>query len=120
VAMYSATAERHGVPQDKQGGTLQIDILKEFTAQNEYIFPPEPSMSLVTDTIEFASREMPKWNSISVSGYHIREAGATATEELAFTIADGMAHVDAGLARGLDSGEFAPRAYIVLHRPRDF
>lgn len=119
-AMYIATAEKRGIPRAKLGGTLQNDILKEFTAQNEYIFPPEPSMSLVTDTIEFASREMPKWNSISVSGYHIREAGATATEELAFTIADGMAYVDAALARGLDIDEFAPRISFFFNCHNDF
>ncbi|MBX6341887.1 MAG: methylmalonyl-CoA mutase, partial [Thermomicrobiaceae bacterium] len=98
----------------------QNDILKEFTAQNEYIFPPEPSMKLVVDTIEFATREMPKWNSISVSGYHIREAGATATEELAFTLADGLAYVDAALARGLKIDEFAPRISFFFNCHNDF
>ena len=88
-AMYIVAAERRGIPRAKLGGTLQNDILKEFTAQNEYIFPPEPSMRLVTDTIEFGTSDLPKWNTISISGYHIREAGATAAEELAFTLLDG-------------------------------
>lgn len=119
-AMYIALADRRGIPRDRLGGTLQNDILKEYTAQNEYIFPPEPSMSLVTDTIEFATSEMPRWNSISVSGYHIREAGATATEELAFTIADGTAYVDAALARGLDIDAFAPRISFFFNCHNDF
>ncbi|HET9014376.1 MAG TPA: methylmalonyl-CoA mutase family protein, partial [Thermomicrobiaceae bacterium] len=119
-AMYIATAEKRGIPRAALGGTLQNDILKEFTAQNEYIYPPAPSMKLVTDTIEFATREMPRWNSISVSGYHIREAGATATEELAFTLADGTAYVDAALARGLDIDEFAPRLSFFFNCHNDF
>lgn len=119
-AMYIATAEKHGVERGKLRGTLQNDILKEFTAQNEYIFPPKPSMKLVTDTIEFATREMPLWNSISISGYHIREAGATATEELAFTLADGIAYVEAALARGLDVDEFAPRLSFFFNCHNDF
>ena len=119
-AMYIATAEKRGVPRAALGGTLQNDILKEFTAQNEYIYPPAPSMKLVTDTVEFATREMPRWNSISVSGYHIREAGATATEELAFTIADGTAYVDAALRRGLDIDEFAPRISFFFNCHNDF
>ncbi|HLI52674.1 MAG TPA: methylmalonyl-CoA mutase family protein [Thermomicrobiaceae bacterium] len=119
-AMYIATAEKRGVPRKALGGTLQNDILKEFTSQNEYIFPPQPSMKLVTDTIEFATREMPRWNSVSISGYHIREAGATATEELAFTLADGLAYVDAALARGLDIDEFAPRLSFFFNCHNDF
>jgi methylmalonyl-CoA mutase N-terminal domain/subunit len=119
-AMYIAVAENRGIPREKLGGTLQNDILKEYTAQNEYIFPPEPSMKLVVDTIEFATREMPRWNSISVSGYHIREAGATATEELAFTLADGLAYVDATLDRGLAIDEFAPRISFFFNCHNDF
>ncbi len=119
-AMYIATAEKRGVPRENLRGTLQNDILKEFTSQNEFIFPPSPSMKLVTDTIEFATREMPLWNSISISGYHIREAGATATEELAFTLADGLAYVDAALERGLDIDEFAPRLSFFFNCHNDF
>ena len=108
-AMYIAAAEKRGAQIDKLGGTIQNDILKEYIAQNEYIFPPEPSMRLVTDTIEFATRYMPQWNPISISGYHIREAGATAVQELAFTMADGFEYVRWCLERGLDIDEFAPR-----------
>ena len=108
-AMYIAVAEKQGVPLEKLGGTLQNDILKEYIAQNEYIFPPEPSMRLVVDTVEFAAKHMPRWNPISISGYHIREAGATAVQELAFTMADGFEYVRRCLARGLDIDEFAPR-----------
>ncbi len=108
-AMYIAVAEQKGLAIDSLGGTLQNDILKEYIAQNEYIFPPEPSMRLVVDTIEFASKHMPRWNPISISGYHIREAGATAVQELAFTLEDGREYVRWGLARGLDIDDFAPR-----------
>ncbi len=108
-AMYIAAAEKRGAQIDKLGGTIQNDILKEYIAQNEYIFPPEPSMRLVVDTVEFATRYMPQWNPISVSGYHIREAGATAVQELAFTMADGFEYVRWCLERGLDIDEFAPR-----------
>jgi methylmalonyl-CoA mutase N-terminal domain/subunit len=108
-AMYIVNAEKCGVPLEKLGGTLQNDILKEYIAQKEFLFPPEPSMRLVVDTIEFGTRYMPRWNTISISGYHIREAGATAVQELAFTIADGLAYVEASLARGLKIDEFAPR-----------
>ena len=94
-AMYIVAAEKRGVPRAELEGTIQNDILKEFVAQKEFLFPPEPSMRLVTDTIEFGTREMPRWNTISISGYHIREAGSTAIQELAFTIADGMAYVEA-------------------------
>ena len=90
-------------------GTIQNDILKEYVAQKEFLFPPEPSMRLVVDTIEFGTRELPRWNTVSISGYHIREAGSTAVQELAFTIADGMAYVEAAIARGLDVDDFAPR-----------
>jgi methylmalonyl-CoA mutase, N-terminal domain len=108
-AMYIVNAEKRGFPMHTLGGTLQNDILKEYIAQKEFLFPPEPSMRLVIDTIEFGTRSMPRWNTISISGYHIREAGATAVQELAFTIADGLAYVDATLARGLKIDEFAPR-----------
>jgi len=108
-AMYIVNAEKRGFPMAQLGGTLQNDILKEYIAQKEFIFPPEPSVKLVIDTIEFGSRYMPRWNTISISGYHIREAGATAIQELAFTIADGLAYVDAALQRGLRIDDFAPR-----------
>ena len=108
-AMYIAVAEKQGVALDRLGGTIQNDILKEYTAQNEYIFPPEPSMRLVVDTVEFATSYMPQWNPISISGYHIREAGATAVQELAFTMEDGFEYVRWCLARGLDIDSFAPR-----------
>ena len=108
-AMYIAVCEQMGVARDDIGGTLQNDILKEYIAQKEYIFPLKPSLRLVTDTILFGSRHFPKWNTISISGYHIREAGATALQELAFTIADGVTYVEEGIRAGLDVDEFAPR-----------
>ncbi|HKZ83479.1 MAG TPA: methylmalonyl-CoA mutase family protein [Anaerolineae bacterium] len=119
-AMYIAAAEKQGVPMDQLGGTIQNDILKEYIAQKEFIFPPEPSMRLVTDTIEFGSKYLPKWNTISISGYHIREAGATAAQELAFTLADGMEYVRWGLARGLDLDDFAPRLSFFFNAHNDF
>ncbi len=119
-AMYIAAAEKKGVPMERLGGTLQNDILKEFIAQNEYVFPPQPSLKLVVDTIEFASRHLPQWNSISVSGYHIREAGSTAQQELAFTLADGLAYVDATLERGLPIDDFAPRISFFFNSHNDF
>jgi methylmalonyl-CoA mutase N-terminal domain/subunit len=119
-AMYIVNAEKRGFPTAKLGGTLQNDILKEYSAQKEFLFPPEPSMRLVTDTIEFGTRHMPKWNTISISGYHIREAGATAVQELAFTIADGLAYVDAALKRGLQIDEFAPRLSFFFDVHNDF
>src|SRR3989440_6548783 len=119
-AMYIANAEKRGIPMAKLGGTLQNDILKEYSAQKEFLFPPEPSMRLVTDTIEFGTRHMPRWNTISISGYHIREAGATAVQELAFTIADGLAYVDHALARGLNIDEFAPRLSFFFDVHNDF
>jgi methylmalonyl-CoA mutase, N-terminal domain len=108
-AMYIAAAEKQGYSRSDLRGTLQNDILKEYTAQNEYIYPPEPAMRLVVDTIEFGAREMPLWNTISISGYHIREAGSTCAQELAFTLADGFAYVEAALERGLNIDDFAPR-----------
>ena len=119
-AMYIVNAEKNGFPRAKLGGTLQNDILKEYSAQKEFLFPPEPSLRLVTDTIEFGTRQMPRWNTISISGYHIREAGATAVQELAFTLADGLAYVDAALARGLDIDEFAPRLSFFFDVHNDF
>ena len=119
-AMYIAAAEKRGVPRDRLEGTIQNDILKEFVAQKEFLFPPEPSMRLVTDTIEFGTREMPRWNTISISGYHIREAGSTAIQELAFTIADGMAYVEDALRRGLRIDDFAPRLSFFFNSHSDF
>jgi methylmalonyl-CoA mutase N-terminal domain/subunit len=119
-AMYIAAAEKQGVPRAKLGGTLQNDILKEYIAQNEYVFPLEPAMRLVIDTIEFGTREMPLWNTVSISGYHIREAGATAAQELAFTLADGFAYVDWTLKRGLDIDSFAPRLSFFFNSHNDF
>jgi len=119
-AMYIVNAEKRGFPMAKLGGTLQNDILKEYSAQKEFLFPPEPSMRLVTDTIEFGTRHMPRWNTISISGYHIREAGATAVQELAFTIADGLAYVDSALKRGLKIDEFAPRLSFFFDVHNDF
>ncbi|MDX1991327.1 MAG: methylmalonyl-CoA mutase family protein [bacterium] len=119
-AFYIAAAEKQGVPMAKLRGTLQNDILKEYIAQKEFIFPPEPSMRLVTDTIEFAAKHMPEWNSISISGYHIREAGSTAAQELAFTLADGLEYVRWGLARGLDIDSFAPRLSLFFNAHNDF
>nr|HID13843.1 methylmalonyl-CoA mutase [Anaerolineae bacterium] len=119
-AMYIAAAEKQGVPMRELGGTIQNDILKEYIAQKEYIFPPEPSMRLVTDTIEFGSKYLPRWNTISISGYHIREAGATAAQELAFTLADGMEYVRWALRRGLDIDAFAPRLSFFFNCHNDF
>jgi methylmalonyl-CoA mutase N-terminal domain/subunit len=109
LAFYICVAREQGVPLEKLRGTLQNDILKEFHAQNEYVFPPEPSVKLVVDTIEYCTQHMPQWNTVSVSGYHIREAGATAVQELAFTLADGICYVQEALKRGLDVDAFAPR-----------
>ncbi len=119
-AMYIAAAEKRGVPMAALGGTLQNDILKEYIAQKEFLFPPEPSLRLVVDTIEFGAANMPKWNTISISGYHIREAGATAVQELAFTLADGFAYVEAAIERGLDVDDFAPRLSFFFDVHNDF
>ena len=119
-AMYIATAEKRGVSRRRLAGTLQNDILKEFIAQKEYIFPPGPSMRVVVDTIEFGTREMPKWNTISISGYHIREAGSTAVQELAFTLADGFEYVRWCQERGLGVDEFAPRLSFFFNCHNDF
>ncbi len=119
-AFYIAAAENQGADRSKLRGTIQNDILKEYIAQKEYIFPPNPSMRLEVDTIEFGTLEMPEWNTISISGYHIREAGSTAVQELAFTLADGMAYVDAALERGLRIDEFAPRLSFFFNAHLDF
>ncbi len=119
-AMYIAAAEKRGIPMAKLGGTIQNDILKEYIAQNSYIFPPEPSMRLVVDTIEFGSKYLPKWNTISISGYHIREAGSTAAQELAFTLADGLTYVQAAIERGLKVNDFAPRLSFFFNAHSDF
>jgi methylmalonyl-CoA mutase N-terminal domain/subunit len=118
--MYIVAAGKAGDPRASLEGTIQNDILKEYIAQKEFLFPPEPSMRLVTDTVEFGTRELPRWNTISISGYHIREAGATAVQELAFTIADGMAYVEAALARGLRVDDFAPRLSFFFNSHSDF
>ncbi len=119
-AMYIAAAEKQGVPMAALRGTLQNDILKEYQAQKEFIFPPEPSMRLVVDTIEFGTREMPGWNTISISGYHIREAGSTAAQELAFTLGNGLEYVRWCLARGMDIDDFAPRLSFFFNCHNDF
>ena len=119
-AMYIVAAEKAGVPRERLEGTTQNDILKEFVAQKEFLFPPAPSMRLVVDTIEFGTRELPRWNTVSISGYHIREAGSTAVQELAFTIADGMAYVEAAIERGLAVDEFAPRLSFFFNSHSDF
>jgi methylmalonyl-CoA mutase, N-terminal domain len=120
LAQYVCVAERQGVPPDRLGGTIQADILKEYIAQKEWIFPPEPSMRLMIDMIEWCTRTMPRWHPISISGYHIREAGATAAQELAFTLADGFAYVEHSIARGLDVDEFAPRLSFFFNAHIDF
>ena len=119
-AMYLAAAENQGLRLDQLRGTTQNDILKEFIAQKEFIFPPEPSMRLVVDTMEFGAQKVPQWNTISISGYHIREAGSTAAQELAFTLADGLEYVRWGIARGMDVDEFAPRLSFFFNAHNDF
>jgi methylmalonyl-CoA mutase N-terminal domain/subunit len=119
-AMYIAAAERQGIGMHQLGGTIQNDILKEYIAQKEYIFPPAPSMRLVTDTIEFGTRHLPRWNTVSISGYHIREAGSTAAQELAFTLGDGLEYVRWALERGLDVDAFAPRLSFFFNCHNDF
>ncbi|MEE8391526.1 MAG: methylmalonyl-CoA mutase family protein, partial [Anaerolineae bacterium] len=119
-AMYIAAAEKQGVPMHQLGGTTQNDILKEYIAQKEYIFPPKPSMRLVTDTVEFGTQHLPRWNTISISGYHIREAGSTAAQELAFTLGDGLEYVRWALERGLDVDAFAPRLSFFFNCHNDF
>jgi methylmalonyl-CoA mutase N-terminal domain/subunit len=120
LAFYACVGEEQGVPPDRLRGTIQTDILKEYIAQKEFIFPPEPSMRLVVDMIEFCAKEMPLWHPVSISGYHIREAGSTAAQELAFTLADGFAYVDACLERGLEIDDFAPRLSFFFNAHMDF
>ena len=120
LAMYVVVGERQGVSSDKLNGTLQNDILKEYIAQNEFIFPPEPSLHIITDMIEWCTEHMPAYNTISISGYHIREAGSTAAQELAYTLADGFAYVEAALARGLDIDKFARRLSFFFNSHIDF
>jgi methylmalonyl-CoA mutase N-terminal domain/subunit len=119
-AFFLATAEKRGAKWRDIGGTLQNDILKEYIAQKEWIYPPRPSMRLITDTFKFCAAEMPKWNSISISGYHIREAGATAAQELAFTLRDGIEYIEYGVRAGLDVDEFAPRLSFFFNAHNDF
>jgi methylmalonyl-CoA mutase, N-terminal domain len=120
LAFYVCVAEQQGVTRAELRGTIQTDILKEYIAQKEWIFPPEPSMRLVTDMVEFCARELPRWHPISISGYHIREAGSNAIQELAFTLANGFAYVDAAIARGLDVDDFAPRLSFFFNAHLDF
>jgi methylmalonyl-CoA mutase N-terminal domain/subunit len=119
-AMYIAAAEKKGFPRHILGGTTQNDILKEYIAQNTYIYPPEPSLKLVVDTMEFGAKEMPRWNTISISGYHIREAGSTALQELAFTLIDGLTYVEEGIKRGMSVDDFAPRLSFFFNCHNDF
>ncbi|HZM18256.1 MAG TPA: methylmalonyl-CoA mutase family protein [Gaiellaceae bacterium] len=120
LAFYVCVAEEQGVPRSELRGTIQTDILKEYIAQKEWIYPPEPSMRLVTDMVEFCAREMPKWHPISISGYHIREAGSNALQELAFTLMNGFTYVEAAMERGLDVDDFAPRLSFFFNAHLDF
>jgi methylmalonyl-CoA mutase N-terminal domain/subunit len=120
LAQYIAAAEKKGIPRAKLGGTIQADILKEYIAQKEWIFPPRPHMRIIVDMIDFCTREMPNWNTISISGYHIREAGSTAAQELAFTLADGFAYIEACMAAGMDVDTFAPRLSFFFNSHIDF
>ena len=120
LAMYIAVAKKQGVAPEKLSGTIQNDILKEYIAQKTFIFPPEPSIKLIVDTIEYCSKHLPAWNTISISGYHIREAGATALQELAFTLIDGRTYVEAAMARGLDVNDFASRLSFFFNSHNDF
>ncbi|MBI4613057.1 MAG: methylmalonyl-CoA mutase, partial [Planctomycetes bacterium] len=119
-AFYLGVAEKQGVPFHKLAGTLQNDILKEYQAQKEFLFPPEPSLSLVTDVVEYCAKHVPRYNPISISGYHIREAGSTAVQELAFTLANGFAYVDDAARRGMDVDDFAPRLSFFFNAHNDF
>ncbi len=120
LAMYIAVAEKQGVEKEKLSGTIQNDILKEYIARGTYIFPPEPSLRLITDIFEYCSQELPSWNTISISGYHIREAGSDAVQELAFTIADGIEYVESALSIGMDVDSFAPRLSFFFNGQMDF
>jgi len=119
-AFYIAAAEKQGVPSEKLRGTIQNDILKEYIAQKSWLFPPEPSMRVITDIMAYAAKHVPKWNTISISGYHIREAGSTAAQELAFTLKDGLTYVEAGIKAGLDVDTFAPRLSYFFNSHLDF
>jgi len=120
LAMYIAVAEKQGVSPDKIGGTIQNDILKEYIAQKSWIFPPRPSMRIITDILAYCTEHVPRWNTISISGYHIREAGSTAVQELAFTLADGIGYVQAGIEAGLDPNAFVPRLSFFFNSHIDF
>jgi len=120
LAMYLVVAERQGVPWEKVGGTIQNDMLKEYTAQKEWICPPAPAVRIVTDMVEFCAKRAPRWHAISISGYHIREAGSTAVQELAFTLADGICYVEEALKRGLEVDDFAPRLSFFFNLHNDF
>jgi len=120
LAMYIVVAEKQGVSQKAIGGTIQNDMLKEFIAQKTFMLPPKPSLRIIVDTIEYCTRKVPRWNTVSISGYHIREAGATAVQELAFTLADGIAYVEAAIERGLDVDDFAPRLSFFFDSHIDF
>ena len=120
LAMYIAVADNKGIPRDQLGGTIQNDMLKEYIAQKEWICPPEPAVRIVTDMIEFCATDVPRWHAVSISGYHIREAGATAVQELAFTLADGIGYVQSALERGLDVDDFAPRLSFFFDIHNDF
>jgi methylmalonyl-CoA mutase, N-terminal domain len=120
MAFYVVAAEEQGVPAHKLGGTIQADILKEYIAQKEWCFPVDPAMRLLGDLIEWSSREMPRWHPVSISGYHIREAGSTAAQELAFTLKDGLTYVEQAIARGLDVDDFAPRLSFFFNAQMDF
>ena len=118
LLLYQLVAEEQGVPGDKLRGTIQNDILKEYIARGTYIYPPRPSMRLIIDTFAYCAANLPSWNTISISGYHIREAGSTAVQEIAFTLANGIAYVEAAIAAGLDVDAFAPRLSLLLERPQ--
>src|ERR671914_249548 len=120
VGREGVAAEEAGVPRDRLGGTIQADILKEYIAQKEWCFPVDPAMRLLGDMIEWCSREMPRWHPVSISGYHIREAGSTAAQELAFTLKDGLTYVEQAVERGLDVDEFAPRLSFFFNAHIDF
>src|SRR5438105_12119931 len=120
LAMYVAVAEKAGARRDQLGGTIQNDILKEYQAQKEFVFPPRPSVRIVTDMIRFCQAELPRWHPISISGYHIREAGSTAAQELAFTLANGFAYVEAVARTGLAVDEFAPHLSLLFNAHSDF
>ncbi len=117
--MYMAVAEKQGVKADQLNGTIQNDILKEYMARGTYIFPPTPSMRLITDIFAYCAKQVPNWNTISISGYHIREAGCTAAQEVAFTLADGIAYVQAAIAAGLSVDDFAPRLSFFFNAHND-